>query len=257
MAQTAINAQIGLFVGKILLAAAAFLVFEDIWTMMRGGKSVIGDLITQTTGLKRPADLVNASFEKWAINLHNAAQYMKEIYRWFPVTALPTRVIEYFATGRSGFDVGWRPNILKPKGDEDARIQNVQADAAVQKGDLQAFQNAMSGSGMDNGQIRQAFDMQRKAALFTGRARPKSEDIGEGLVEGIAYTPAGPRINNARGASGVHNGRGPIQATFNMTFGDGDPATTERAVYKALGTWHREEAAALAEQSGPQEEGGE
>lgn len=69
------------FAGPVLVAAALFLAFDELYTLMRGGKTVIGDTLDQLFGIGTAAKLVlflNASFEDMIDELASAERIIYE-----------------------------------------------------------------------------------------------------------------------------------------------------------------------------------
>ncbi len=248
---------------RTALVTSAFLLLEDLWTFMRGGRSVFGTAITELTGIQRPLDLAVASLERMSQHMYNTYVYGRELLQVLTVSG---RVLAALAVGdasgalqavkdAASWDTSDR--IDKTKSDGLAEGRQGRMDAAATAGDKSAYFAAAEGSGRSDEELNQMFLRDRgfalKGIIGGGRAQANDMDVGSGLVQ----APAFATMSNADRAKYYGGGAGG-SSTKNITLNvnGGDIAQVKRAVREVIAEDDRALAAEVAELSADQENGG-
>jgi hypothetical protein len=230
---------------KVLGVVAAFLLLEDLWTMMRGGKSVTGDFITMMTGIQKPAELVTAIFEKLALHIHNAFNSLGNIARLIP------KLLTMTGAEWTKFDFGafiTEGNLDKTRSEGDAEARDKLGQSAVASGDIKGYKAAMRSSGLSDEEILSNWKRDRTTAISTGKAQATDADYADGLIKAPDYATYSDADRSRMQGAGVHGNK---TTTVNVNVPD-PGASAEKIgakVKEVLDERDRQEAAALAEES--------
>lgn len=217
---------------RVLGIVGAFLLLEDLFTLMRGGKSVWGDFITQMSGVQRPVDVLEASFEKLAQYANNFYIALTKISTWTP-PALLYRLAKGITGNGFGMDADKLEFQQETYSEGRARNRPRALDDAVIAGDKTAYIKAQEGSGLSDTEIDSAWARDRKTALRSKRVQANEQDLGSGFIEV-------PKFATMSGADRNKYYSGPVGGSSTRTnnttinINGGDTAAVKRAVREAL-----------------------
>ncbi len=269
-----LNKQFWLMNARVLAITAAFLILEDLFTLMRGGKSVFGDFITIMTGIQRPLDLVNAAMERMAMLANNFYVSMRDAAQ---IAFLIPKVMSALAVGdiagakqavadAASFGDGW---ISQTKAEADGATRQQRLDSAALAGDKAAYVTAMEGSGRSDEEIDSMWLRDRQFALQgvikpgkgdQGRAQANDLDMGSGLVEAPKFaTVSHDQRQRLYGGIDAKTGKSlplgkatPGGKAVTININGGDEARVRRIVREALVEDDRAYAAEVAELGDPE-----
>lgn len=184
------------YLKPIALALGAFMIFEDVYTFLRGGESLLGRALTYVTGMKDPLSYVQEAWSEISVYAYNFVGYIVESVKWIghlisSIWKIPELMIKapsmkgddlnkWIADYKKGFS--FQPDVLDPEQVREQREQRREGSFTdtVAKGDLVgAVEHRRVGETKEEAYQR-AKD-ERKRLVAKGEVAPTKADLDSGF----------------------------------------------------------------------------
>jgi hypothetical protein len=219
----------------LLVISGAFLAIEDVVTFLRGGKSIMGNILSDLLGVKKPLILIQNEFK-----------HLRSLI-WDVIKAigfLPVALFEVAAAIKKGDLQGakdWYSKYTEGMFGQDKRRNeevsqwNAQANAAVQTGDAKAFVEAETNKGRSKAQMKADYEIRRAAHLRDHPETYNETDARIGIV------PLGGDLQTKNVAPSIVSsvpeitGRVPVTMSGDSGAGSAATSTTTKTTTITLG----------------------